>query len=51
MMSKISWKMNPTLKTTTLKFWDKRNSFKENESASAGINYKDEPTLISKRLK
>jgi hypothetical protein len=43
--------MNTTLKTTALKFWDEKNYSKENESASAGINYKDEPTLQSKRLK
>ncbi len=43
--SRTSWRMTPTLKTTTLKSWDEKNSSKENESASAGINYKDEPTL------
>jgi hypothetical protein len=45
------WRKNPTLQTTTLRFWDETNSSKENESASAGINYKDEPTLKSTRLK
>jgi hypothetical protein len=41
MTSKISWKTN----------LDEKHAFKENESAFAGINYKDEPTLKSKRLK
>jgi hypothetical protein len=41
MTSKISWKMN----------LDEKNSFEENESAFAGINYKDEPTLKLKILK
>jgi hypothetical protein len=51
MTSKTSWRRTPILKTTALEFWDKKNSSKENKSASAGINYKDEPTLKSKRLK
>jgi hypothetical protein len=41
MTSKISWKMN---------LYEKQ-AFKENESASAGTNYKDKPTLKLKRLK
>jgi hypothetical protein len=43
--------MTPILKATNLEFWDKKNISKENKSASAGINYKDEPTLKSKRIK
>jgi hypothetical protein len=43
--------MTPILKTIALRFWDEKNISKENKSASAGINYKDEPTLKSKKLK
>jgi hypothetical protein len=45
MTSKTSWKMTTISKTTALEFWDERNIFKE------GINYKDEPTQKSNRLK
>jgi hypothetical protein len=41
--------MTPTLKTTTLEFWNEKNTSGENKSASAGTNYKDEPTLKPKR--
>jgi hypothetical protein len=51
MMSKTSWKMTPTLKATALRFRDEKYISEENKSASAGINYKDEPTLKSKRVK
>jgi hypothetical protein len=50
MMSKTSWKMTPILRTTTLEFWDEKNTSEENKSASAGTNYKDEPTLKPKGL-
>jgi hypothetical protein len=43
--------MMPTLKTTALRFRDEKYISEENKSASAGINYKDEPTLKSERLK
>jgi hypothetical protein len=42
--------MTPILKTTTVEFWDEKNTSKENKSASAGTNYKYEPTLKPKRI-
>ncbi len=48
---KISWRMTLILKKTNLKLWGEKKISKENESAYAGINYKDEPTLKSERSK
>jgi hypothetical protein len=42
--------MTPILKTTRLEFWNEKNTYGENKSASAGTNYKDEPSLKPKGL-
>jgi hypothetical protein len=51
MTSKISWRMTLILKETNLKLWGEKKISKGNESAYAGINYKDEPTQKSEKLK
>ncbi len=51
MTSKISWRMTLILKTENLKLWGEKKISKENESAYAGINYRDEPTRKSEKLK
>ncbi len=39
------------MKKTNLKLWGEKRISKGNESAYAGINYKDEPTQKSEKLK
>jgi hypothetical protein len=51
MTSKILRRMTLILKKTNLKLWGEKKISKGNESAYAGINYRDEPTQKSEKLK